>query len=118
MIITLSIIYFFILLSIIEEDTPCISEYGDASGGTEKEVGQTENFNLCLALVRQQEPLANGVTYAPSTKKCYAEFNALSINADRCKTCKTYVFKGKMMGLLNNVFIIRTIAYIYILHIT
>ena len=75
-------------------------ELGEAIGGTDNEIGQDiEDFNLCVELVRQKEPLANGATYVPSKKDCYAEFNAHSVDRHGidivCPSCQSCVFAGK-----------------------
>ena len=76
-------------------------EFGTAIGGTDKQVGQDiEDFNLCLVLVRQTEPSANGVTYGPTSKDCFAEFNSASIDFEACKTCQSCVFAGKGRTIL------------------
>ena len=80
----------------------CTFENGDAIGGTEEIMGETENADQCYELVRLHEPLANGATYAPDFKHCYAEFNATSVDLALCKNCHTCVFSGRLMNILNN----------------
>ena len=60
----------------------CNFEVGDAAGGSERSVGQTNSREECAALVRSNEPSANGATYGTNGgRTCYAEFGATYIAA-------------------------------------
>ena len=68
-------------------------EIGDGKGKGAKEIylGQTSNSNDFEKLVKQKQPTANGATWGPENKKCYAEFNITTRNTN--KAWKSKIFK-------------------------
>ena len=54
--------------------TVCAFSDGDGTGGSEEELGQKPATEQeCAAAVKQGKPSANGVTYQPQGKRCFAE---------------------------------------------
>ena len=64
---------------------------GNATGGTEIEMGTTTSKECCVDLVRKTEPNATGVTWGGG--KCYAKFGATGVDgSDKLQSC---LFKGQ-----------------------
>ena len=67
----------------------CAWVTGDGVGGTETGVGDADNEAICVSMVRDQQPTANGATYSNTGGTgCYAEFGMTEANSSGSwKTC-------------------------------
>ena len=70
---------------------------GDAVGGHNRKVGNTDTTQECINLVITKEPTANGITIS-NNKNCYAEFGATHIE-EGCESCKSCIFESRLMWL-------------------
>ena len=82
----------------IEEQTRC-GPYvnGDAAGRREKKIGSKKYAYQCAAMVKTNEPTANGMTWS-TNGNCYAEFGATIIPRGSCSSCSSCIFSGRFKG--------------------
>ena len=70
---------------------------GDGTGGTEKYLKTTTSKEDCESHVLATEGTANGATWGPSNKKCYAEYGMTGHNTlSDWMTCT--LIKGTLLG--------------------
>ena len=60
---------------------PVFSILGDGTGGSERYLRTTASKRACAVLVMLTVRTANGATWGPSNKRCYAEFGATGHNS-------------------------------------
>ena len=66
---------------------PCTFSDGDVQGGTQEELGRTDNENNCASLVMEEREVATGATWNPGQGKCWAEFGARIVGSSAYRTC-------------------------------
>ena len=53
----------------------CKFSNGYGSGGLDEQLGTAENEQSCAYAVQQKRPTANGATFYPVSKRCFAEYS-------------------------------------------
>eukprot|EP00998_Keelungia_sp_KM082_P006323 NODE_257_length_2197_cov_188.312077_g251_i0.p1 GENE.NODE_257_length_2197_cov_188.312077_g251_i0~~NODE_257_length_2197_cov_188.312077_g251_i0.p1 ORF type:complete len:667 (+),score=198.31 NODE_257_length_2197_cov_188.312077_g251_i0:57-2057(+) len=66
----------------------CTKLTGDGEGTSEEYLKDKDTFEDCVLYVRNHRPTANGVTWSPTTNKCYAEYGMTGSNGNTAwETC-------------------------------
>ena len=67
----------------------CTFTVGDGSGGPEEYLLRTDSAAACELYVKSNRPTANGATWGPTSKACYAEFGMTGANDNASyQTCQ------------------------------
>ena len=70
---------------------------GGGTGGEEEYLGKTDSADKCAERVNNTRPTANGATWGPNNKKCYAEYaQTKKNNKQKWRNCMFEPIKGQL----------------------
>jgi len=77
-------------------------DIGDGQGDREIYIGTSTDVYGCEKLVKQKQPTANGATWGPVNKKCYAEFDMNARNTSKSWKSKIFTCNESLSGIKDN----------------
>ena len=72
----------------------CKFTNGYGYGGLDEQVGTATNEQDCAAIIKEKRPTANGATFYPVSRKCFAEYSSSLKIANAQFYARACIFPG------------------------